>query len=424
MVTMTTGEKPSVAISGAGLSGLCLAQSLLREGFDVQVYERDSSPLARRQGYRLTVDDIGADTLEKCLPPHLFEAVLDTASATGDVGYFRFTNEHLGGVFTRTFKRDPNFRGPRMLGQVDRATLRTIMLSGLEDRVHFQKEATGFESSEDGINLLFRDGTAAFASLVVGADGIHSALRRQTLPDYPVIDTGFRGIYGKTPLVNDGKLLVPKALENSGVMASSGPGRIFFFTTMRFTKPPQSVFSRLVPDQQAPISDDYLMWAVVLPEARLPPNLLSLSAGELHELALSAAREYHPVLQDFVRLADQSYTVATEISTSTQPKDWRPSKVTLMGDAVHVMPPTGAHGGNTALRDAATLSTVLKEAFDRKIPLEQAVRTYQERMVAYAFKEVNDATSMLRRGNIKNPIARWFMFRLLPWMHPFRNSTE
>ena len=39
----------SVAIAGTGLSGLCLAQYLMRSGVDVHVYERDPGPFVRRQ---------------------------------------------------------------------------------------------------------------------------------------------------------------------------------------------------------------------------------------------------------------------------------------------------------------------------------------------------------------------------------------
>src|SRR5262245_56803572 len=102
------GHKGSVAMAGAGLSGLCLAQSLLRDGFDVEVYEGDPSPDARRQGYRITVDAQGVEALRRCLPPHLFELFLATGSPTAGVGYFRFTNRELGEVFRLTFKADPS----------------------------------------------------------------------------------------------------------------------------------------------------------------------------------------------------------------------------------------------------------------------------------------------------------------------------
>ena len=409
--------KPSVAIVGAGLSGLCLAQSLLQAGFDVQVYERDASPHIRRQGYRITVDEHGAEALKQCLQPHLFEAVLATASPRADVGYFRFTNQHLGEIFSLTFKNDKKDSELQAIGQVDRATLRTIMLSGLEGRVHFGKAATRVESTPDGATLYFADGSSTSASVVVGADGIHSALREQILPDCPPIDTGSRGIYGKTPLLKDGKSLVPKALENSGVMALSAPGKVFFFTTMRFKELAQKVFARLLPDQEAPVSGDYVMWAVVLPKEELPENVWKLDTKALHQFALTVSSEYHPVLRCFVENADIDYTVVTTLSAATQPKTWPASRATLMGDAVHVMPPTGAHGGNTALRDAALIAEKLKDAVQSGTPLEQAIQEYQDEMLPYAFKEVKESMVMLGRGNIKNPLVRWLMMSVLPWFH-------
>ena len=48
-----------VAVAGAGLGGLCLAQGLLKAGVDVTVYERDARLAGRRQGYRLHVDAPG-----------------------------------------------------------------------------------------------------------------------------------------------------------------------------------------------------------------------------------------------------------------------------------------------------------------------------------------------------------------------------
>lgn len=64
-----------------------------------------------------------------------------------------------------------------------------------------------------------------------------------------------------------------------------------------------------------------------------------------------------------------------------------------MGDAVHVMPPFGAHGGNTALRDAALLAGKLTAGQ----PLEPAIAAYQEEMIAYAFARSRGSMTMMRR---------------------------
>jgi|SRR5262249_51338539 len=243
---MTRTDQNSVAIVGAGLSGLCLAQSLSRAGFDVQIYERDPSAHSRRQGYRITLDRHGHDAIKKCLPLHLFEAVSATASSIAEVGYFRFTNQNLNEIFKLTFRRDQRGLGQQAFGQVDRSTLRTIMLSGLEDRTHFNKCLEYVDELTDGAVIRFTDGSSMHASVVIGADGVHSKIREQFLPGCQITDTGSRGIYGKTPLNIRGKSLVPSMLKESGVLALAGFGRAFFFTSMRFDNSPKDIFARLV----------------------------------------------------------------------------------------------------------------------------------------------------------------------------------
>jgi 2-polyprenyl-6-methoxyphenol hydroxylase-like FAD-dependent oxidoreductase len=157
------GPDISVAIIGAGLSGLCLAQSLRGAGIEVQVYERDPSAHTRRQGYRITLDEHGANALKKCLPPPLFEAVLGTASSDVDVGYFRFTNQDLREIFKLTFKRDRRATSQHVIGQADRSTLRAIMLSGLENRIHFGKAVAYVEDLSDGATIRFADGSSTHA---------------------------------------------------------------------------------------------------------------------------------------------------------------------------------------------------------------------------------------------------------------------
>jgi 2-polyprenyl-6-methoxyphenol hydroxylase-like FAD-dependent oxidoreductase len=62
-----------VLISGAGLGGLCLAQTLRRHDVDVDVFERDKSPWDRPQGYRLHIDSDGVNALYQSLTPELYK---------------------------------------------------------------------------------------------------------------------------------------------------------------------------------------------------------------------------------------------------------------------------------------------------------------------------------------------------------------
>ncbi|MFI6173801.1 NAD(P)-binding protein, partial [Nocardia sp. NPDC051052] len=74
--------KSQVGIVGAGIGGLCLAQHLRRRGVEVIVFEQDSSPMGRTQGYRLTLRDTET-VLRGCLPGDVYE-LFDRSSGSVD----------------------------------------------------------------------------------------------------------------------------------------------------------------------------------------------------------------------------------------------------------------------------------------------------------------------------------------------------
>src|SRR2546430_13943253 len=63
----------------------------------------------------------------------------------------------------------------------------------------FGCELAGYEDGQDGVRLHFADGRQAEADLLVGADGVGSAGRRQYLPAAAPADTGKRCVYGTIP---------------------------------------------------------------------------------------------------------------------------------------------------------------------------------------------------------------------------------
>jgi 2-polyprenyl-6-methoxyphenol hydroxylase-like FAD-dependent oxidoreductase len=404
-------RRPAVAIAGAGLAGLCLAQRLRAAGVDVHVYEADQGPFVRRQGYRITVDKYGLAALRESLPNSLMELALATADVPG--GYFRFTNAQLRDAFKMRFRAKPG--GPR---QMDRQVLRSVLLVGLEDRVHYGKAVDGLESDGSGRPVLrFCDGTVVSADVVVGADGIGSALRRQILPgaEPEIMEIG--GIYGRTRLVCNGESILPAALRRSGVMAlGDAPGRAFFFTSMHFHESPGEAFGRLAAGRQVAAADDYVMWAITLMGSEFR-GLTQSDSATLRSHAGKLATDFHPLLQELVAAADDGATILTTFAVGRRPVKWSVPYATLIGDAVHPMPPTGAHGGNTALRDAALLGSKLAAAYRNNGSLASAIRDYQTAMAPYAFKAVDAATSMMRRMAAAGPIQRWLLLRALPRLH-------
>jgi 2-polyprenyl-6-methoxyphenol hydroxylase-like FAD-dependent oxidoreductase len=407
----SSAPRLSVAIAGAGLSGLCLAQSLIQAGTDVQVYERDPAPFTRRQGYRITVDRHGWAALRQCLPPRLFELA---GAVSGDPGgYFRFTNKDLRDAFKLTFKA-----GPDSGGQMDRQTLRTILLFGLEDRVQYGKQVTAAADVPGGARLHFSDGTSVTASVVVGADGAASPLRAQVLPGHQPADTGSMAVYGRTSLLVEGRPMMPAALGKSGVLAiGDEPGRAVFFTAMRFHERPATAFARLAPGHDAPVNDDYVVWGLVFPARNNPFTGSEPDQAALHQHALALSRDFHPAIRELVARSQPEYTMPASFAAAQRPRTWRMSRVTLMGDAVHVMPPFGAHGGNTALRDAAVLAGKLQRATGQGGSAEAALAEYQTEMAQYAFEAVSSAVKSMRRLTGSSALQRWLLLRLMPRLH-------
>jgi 2-polyprenyl-6-methoxyphenol hydroxylase-like FAD-dependent oxidoreductase len=404
--SLATPTPPSIVIVGAGLAGLCLAQALMSAGIDVQVYERDQANSARRQGYRITLDRHGLAALRACLPPQLFELAVATKKDSG--GYFRYTNSDLRDIFKLTFKPDPESGG-----QVDRQTLHAILRTGLEDRIHFGKTAIAVEGITDGAAVRFSDGTELRANLVVASDGINSALRPQIASNAAPSISPYVGVYGVTYLPAGAPSFVPEALSRSGVLAlADAPGRAFFFTTMRFHERPDVAFTRLAPDTTAPINDDYVMWGLVSPSSEAPEAAVAADPVRLHAQAVDFAKQFHPVLHTMVAAGDPAQTIMSRFSAGRRPTHWTQKHATLMGDAIHPMPPFGAHGGNTALRDAALLANELRTALREERPIETAIDPYQRSMSEYAFKAVATAERSMRQLSM-NPLQRWFMLKVL-----------
>jgi 2-polyprenyl-6-methoxyphenol hydroxylase-like FAD-dependent oxidoreductase len=402
----------SVAIVGAGLSGLCLAQHLRRNGVDAQVYERDAGPFARRQGYRITVDADGLGALRASLPPDLYDLAVAVAGRSG--GYFRFMNQHLREAFKLSFEETED--GER---QMDRQVLRSILLIGLEDRVHHGRKATAIETEDGGNRLRFEDGTSVNARVVIAADGIGSALRDQILPGGGPEDTGVAGIYGRTPLLQNGERVLPAELDRSGVLAlGDHPGRAVFFTAMEFAQHPKTAFA----DRGVPALDldDYVMWGVVMPRTDIPGGTAWNDAPALQRLARDAAADYHPAVRRLIAAADPEATMLSRFAVGRRPGPWAVPHSAVMGDAVHAMPPFGAHGGNTALRDAANLGAKLVAAFaagGSSGAIGDALAAYREEMVPYAFKAVDMAEGMMRRLTGSKGVQKWVMLKLLPSLH-------
>lgn len=160
---------------------------------------------------------------------------------------------------------------------------------------------------------------------------------------------------------------------------------------MQFSEPPPSAAARLLPGLDPGEAADFLMWALIPPSDRLGTGFQTIGARRLWELARELVEPAHPTLRLVIEQAWPEQTLCLPLGASMPIDPWQPTAVTLLGDAVHAMPPNRGSGANTALQDAARLCRHLAGAQ----PLLDAVATYEEEMRRDGFEAVNASVSAM-----------------------------
>jgi 2-polyprenyl-6-methoxyphenol hydroxylase-like FAD-dependent oxidoreductase len=351
-----------VAVVGGGVGGLCLAHGLVRAGLAVTVYERDVSAEVRGQGYRLHIDANGAAALRECLPDRLFERY-------ARIAYRPATDTPRVTVLTKALRTlrevplpaaDPSIA----TGAVDRQALRDILVDGLGERLRFGWEFTRFEPGPE-VTLHFAGERSAVADVLVGADGVGSRVRRQYLPGAEVRDTGDRCVYGRTPL----------AAAPLPAAASHG-----FVAVVDVLHSRGMAIGVLRPAA----GGGYVMWALTAPARAFRGDVFALDGPALTGEATRLIRRWHPDLRALVAGCDPARSAAVAIRIAQPVRPWSSTNVTLLGDAIHAMSPSGGSGANTALRDAALLSRHLAGG----TPVPSAIDAYESAMREYGFAAV------------------------------------
>jgi salicylate hydroxylase len=377
-----------VLIAGGGLSGLCLAQGLKRAGVSFAVYERD--PEVRRQGYRITINGDGGNALQACLPDDLYELYLQSSRNTPPRRISVVVNSQAEELSTAPHFGAPN-DGERPHTAIHRRTLRQILGARLGDAIKPAAHVVGFERDGEKVRLLLEDGTAAEGDVLVGADGVYSAVRRGLLPDVEVIDTGVRGlgVFARTPLPADIHDALPEILLSGFVIAvDPATGVTLAMGAMDPRRPPDEAAAEVAPDVKLdPVAPYMMLSGGIRPGTPIPPphEWTAETAQSVHGQMVDAVSGWHPALRGLVERIELGTMFASNFMRLDPTPPWEPSNVTLVGDAIHAMLPTMGMGGNTSLRDAAVLADKLAGAQRGELDLKTAIGAYEDDMRAFAY---------------------------------------
>jgi 2-polyprenyl-6-methoxyphenol hydroxylase-like FAD-dependent oxidoreductase len=408
-----SGRSFHVLIIGAGTGGLCLAHGLKRAGIGVAVYERDRTRTDGLQGYRVGISPGGSRALHECLPPELYSTFVATCARAPR--YFNILTERLSELLSIEVPPDDDPIDSEK--SVSRMTLRQVLLTGLEDVVHFDKKFARYEQKPDGtVTAFFEDGSSATGDLLVGADGAGSRVRKQLLPHAEMEDTGIASIGAKVPLTPETRRLLPPKVFKGVTLINAPKGYGAILHMMEFKWDRAGVKDGIGGNDADLIArwpgllydntTDYIMWGFWASRRKYPVDPSRTSREDLVRLALGMTTGWHPNVRRLIELSDLSTVFPINIRTSVPVVPWPSGNVTLLGDAIHTMTPGRGVGANTALRDAALLCRNLTAARDGTMPLTRAVRDYEAAMIEYGFEAVLESRKQMDGdGLIHRPVV-------------------
>ncbi|MFD5539291.1 FAD-dependent oxidoreductase [Streptomyces sp. NPDC127079] len=339
---MNTSHHP-IAIVGAGLGGLTLARVLHVHGIPATVYEADPSEKSRMQGGQLDIHEADGQ-----------RALADA----GLIDEFRAII-HAGAEASRVLDQDGKLLfdapddGTGQRPEVLRGDLRRILLDSLPDQtVRWGHKATDVRSLGDGRHeLTFTDGTTVTSGLLVGADGAWSKVRPLLSDAEPrYTGTTFIDIY-----LYDADERHPAAAETvgDGAMHALAPGK-----------------GIIAHREAGNILHTYV---------ELNRSAEWIAAIDFTDAAATAriAAEFDGWAPELTALITDGETapVARPVHTLPDGHRWaRVPGVTLLGDAAHLMPPSG-DGANLAMFDGAELGKAIAA---HPGDVEAALTAYEE----------------------------------------------
>lgn len=309
-------------IIGGGIGGLSAAIALRQAGVEAIVYEQ--APALRSAGAGLT---LWANAMRALEALELAKAILSHAARIRQAEILNRRGQRLARIYTDALER--RYGAPFVA--IQRADLLQILVQALPNTaIHTGKTFVKYEQDPAGVSAHFMDGQSDRADLLIGADGLHSTVRRQLFPDVSPRYAGYtawRGLAADEILSQRRETSETWGCGSRFGIVPIGNGQVYWFATAN-----QPEGQKADPAQhRARLETLFRDWHAPIP---------ALIAATLPEAIL------HNDLYDISPLGS-----------------WSQGRVTLLGDAAHATTPNLGQGACQAIESSLALACCLgKEA--------------------------------------------------------------
>lgn len=363
-------------IIGGGLAGLSAAIALQHLGWNVSVYEKANELKELGAGIVLSANAIKA--LEKL---GVAEQVRKIGSPVKKAEIRTWDGKLLVNV--------PVHKQAKLYGTysylIYRPDLQSILYEKLkQETVIFGKKLIRIEQDAAKITAIFEDGGEAEGDLLIGADGVHSEVRKSIIGSTPSRYSGFTAIRGISNFDDD-----RFPVELGGGFEAWGPGKRFGFSHL---------------------GSGRIFWfsAINTPQGTM------ITIEDRKKAALETFKSSFEPIEAVIESTNESDILLHEIFDRSPLKYWSKGRATLIGDAAHPMLPNLGQGGAQALEDALVLSRSL-EKYPNNV--QQAFKMYEKIRIPRTTQVVRGSRAMARLMQLENPLAidfRNLMLRSMP----------
>ncbi|KAK0636660.1 hypothetical protein B0T17DRAFT_484248 [Bombardia bombarda] len=334
-----------IAIIGGGIGGLTTALFLHHfcggnNGITVDIYEQATAFRELGAGIGL-----GVNAAKLLHTIGIGEAMNAISGTRGGVWFTLRRWDNSGEITTVSANEDGKVR----YAAVSRHEFLQLLLDFVKQRnaanLHTNKKCRDLEDLGDMVRVRFEDGTAVEADLVIGCDGIHSAVRRQFIPDGKAVYSG-KILYRAVVPVE--KLPSPWPLPSHSVLWI-GPDKHVVAYTISANQTLN--FVGCVTKSEDEIPDLKESWS---------------STCDIDEMRAEFS-DCDELVQKIIDLLPPKPS-KWRINDRDPVADWifLDGKVALLGDAAHPMVPHQSAGAGQAVEDGYILAKALAEYLARR----------------------------------------------------------